>query len=242
MERDRSSVLAGVYLADFDTVVSLAPSGFPPRRGTVVDLEDDFGLDETKTRLILHGDYRFLPRHRVDGTFYNLSRAGSKVTERDINFGDITFPEGSIVDTTFDYKVLKLTYSYSLFQNDSVDLAIAGGLYIAEFDLGATNRETGEFEGEDGVAPFPLIGLRGSWLASERWTIDLYGEYFEIDNSDAEGSYLDLALMAGYQFGENWSAGVAYARVEVSGEDKSSDDTGRFDYNGALVFVQYSFR
>ena len=184
MERDRSGLLAGVYLADFDTRVRLT-SGLPGS-GTIVDLEEDFGLDDTKTRLVLHGDHRFRPRHRVDGTYYDLSRSGSKVLERDIDFGDISFPEGSTVDTNFDYRVLKLTYSYSLFQNRSVDLAISGGLYVADFDLRSTNRETGEFEGEDGVAPFPMFGVRGTWLAGPRLTIDLYAEYFEVDNSEDE--------------------------------------------------------
>ena len=239
MEHDRSSMLAGLYRADFDTKVRLT-SG-PLNRGSIVDLEDDFGLDDTKNRLVLHADHRFRARHRIDGTYYDLSRSGSKVLERDIDFGDISFPEGSTVDTNFDYRVLKLTYSYSLFQNRSVDLAISGGIYVADFDLRSTNRETGEFEGEDGVAPFPMFGVRGTWLAGPRLTVDLYAEYFEVDNSDAEGSYLDMAIMAGYHFTESWTGGIAYARVDVEGEDKSSDDEASFDYNGALIFLEYRF-
>ena len=122
-----------------------------------------------------------------------------------------------------------------------IDFALAAGLYTASFDVEATNSETGESEGEDGVAPFPLIGLRASYLTGPRWTLDAYAEYFTIDTSDGEGTYLDLTASASYRFGERLSAGIAYNRVDVDGEDKKSDDEGFFDYSGAVVFIEYSF-
>ena len=166
MELDRSSIHLGAYVANFDTTIRLT-SGMSGS-GTIVDVEDDFGLDNSSTNVMFHIDYRFRPRHRVDFAYYDLSRDGSNVMERDIEFGDVTFPVGATVVSKFDYRIGKLTYSYSVLQNRQVDLALATGFYIADFDYRATNFETGEAEGDDDLIPVPLIGLRGAYMFNPR--------------------------------------------------------------------------
>lgn len=239
MERDRASAFAGVYIADYDSRLRLASS--LTGTGTVVDLESDFGLDSSKNQWVIHGDYRIRPRHRLDLIYYDLSRSGSNDVERDIEFGDITFPIGATVDTTFDYAVVKLTYSYSLYQTNTIDFALAAGVYTAIYDVDAVNRENGEGEGDSEMAPFPIFGFRASFLPSDRWTIDTYVEYLEISTSEGRAEYLDFTLAAQYQFGKNLGAGLAFNAVEVEGEDKNSDDEGFFDYSGFLAFVVWNF-
>ena len=97
IEQERSAIYVGAYFANFDTKIRL--SSGPAESGTIVDAESDFGLDDSSTNLFFHFDYRFRPRHRMDFTFYDLSRKGSNVIERDIDFGDVTFPAGATVNT-----------------------------------------------------------------------------------------------------------------------------------------------
>ena len=239
MERHRASAFVGAYFADYDSLVRLASS--QTGTGTVVDLESDFGLDSSKNQWVIHGDYRFSPRHRLDFIYYDLSRSGSNDVEREIEFGDITFPVGATVDTTFDYAVAKLTYSYSLYQTETIDFALAGGVYTAIYDVDATNRATGEREGDSSTAPFPIFGFRASFLPHDRWSIDSYLEYVEISTSDSRGDYIDFTLAAQYRFGKHLGAGLAFNMVEVEGEDKKSDDEGFLDYSGLLAFLTWNF-
>jgi hypothetical protein len=240
MEQDRSAIHVGAYFASFDTKLRLAPG--PIESGTIVDAEGDFGLDDSSVNLFFHADYRFRPKHRIDFAFYDLSRDGSNVIERDIKFGDVTFPVGTTVDTKFDYQIAKLTYSYSLLQNQKVDLAVAAGIYTAFFDFRSTDIETGATEGEDGTAPVPLFGLRGAFLINSRWMANAYLEYFEIDNSDVDAMYIDTTVSLEYRIRERTGIGFAYNFVNVDGEDKGSHDAVDFDYDGLLLYIFYEFR
>ena len=240
MEQDRSAIHAGAYFANFDTKLRLSPG--KGQSGTIVDAESDFGLDESSANLFLHAEYRFRPRHRIDFAYYDLSRDGSKVIEGDIDFGDVTFPDGATVVSKFGYRVAKLTYSYSLLQNQKVDLAVAAGIYTAFFDFRSTDIETGATEGDDGTAPVPVFGLRGAFLINPRWTANAYLEYFHIDNSDADATYIDTTIFLEYRVRENTGIGFGYNLVNVDGEDKGSDDAGDFDYDGLLLYLFYNFQ
>ncbi len=161
---------------------------------------------------------------------------------REIEFGNVTFPVGATVDSKFDYQIAKLTYSYSLLQNQNVDLAVAAGVYTAFYDFRSTDIETGATEGEDGTAPVPVFGLRGAFLINPRWMANAYLEYFEIDNSDVDATYIDTTISLEYRIGERTCVGVAYKLVNVDGEDKGSDDAVAFDYDGFLLYLFYNFR
>ena len=239
MEVDRSSFHVGTYIADFDTTVRL--SGLAGS-GTEINAEDDFGLDDSSTSILLHFDYRFRPKHRLDIGFYDLSRDGFKDVQRDIDFGDITFPVGASVATNFDYRVLKLAYSYSFLQNPKFELAGAVGIYTADFDVEAVNTDNGERDGEDDTIPVPLIGLRAAYMFSPRLIGNGHVQYLTIDTSDGEGNYLDTTVSLEYRFGERLGAGLAYNIVNIDGEDKDSDDEGDIEYQGILLFLLYNFR
>ena len=239
MEFDRSSFSVGTYIADFDTTIRL--SGLAGS-GTEVDVEGDFGLDDSSTNITLHFDYRFRPRHRLDVGYYDLSRDGFKDVQRDIDFGDITFPIGASVATNFDYRILKLTYSYSFLQKPKYELALAAGIYTADFDVEAVNTDTGEREGEDDIIPVPLIGIRAAYMFNPQTILRGRAEYLTLSTSDGEATYFDTTVSLEYRFGRKFGAGLAYNFVSIDGEDKDSDDEGDFEYQGVLLFLSYKFR
>ena len=238
MEVDRSSFHLGTYIADFDTSVRLSSD---LGRGTDVSVEDDFGLDDSNTSVFLHFDYRLTPKHRLDFAYYDLSRDGSAQVERDIEFGDISIPVGATVDTKFDYRIGKLTYSYSLIQNQQIDFAAAAGVYLADFDIRTVNLDNGDADGEDSLVPVPLIGLRAAYMFSPRFIANAYVEYLTYDSGDSDATYLDTTLSLEYRLRDHFGAGLAYNLVNIDGEDKSSDDEGDFEYRGLLLFVLYNF-
>ena len=84
--------------------------------------------------------------------------------------------------------------------------------------------------------------LRGAFLINPRWMANAYLEYFEIDNSDVDATYIDTTISLEYRIGERTGVGVAYNLVNVDGEDKGSDDAVAFDYDGFLLYLFYNFR
>ena len=87
-------------------------------------------------------------------------------------------------------------------------------------DFRSSDSESGLSESDDGVAPVPIFGLRGTYLVSRRWTANTYLEYFEIDNSNGSGQYIDATISFEYRFLEKTGAGLGYNFVNVEGEDK----------------------
>ncbi len=239
MQYDRSSAHLGTYIASYDTDMLLASD--LTGTGTPVNAEDDFGLDDSTASVLLHFDRRFADKHRVDFAFYDLSRDGAGTIDREIDFGDITIPIGADVDSTFDYRVGKLTYSYSLRQTRTIDFAVAAGIYFADYDVDVTNLDNGEREGEDGFSPFPLIGLRGSYMFSPRLIANGYIEYLTIDTSDTDATYIDTTVSIEYRRWDRLGVGAAYNFVNIDGEDKDSDDEADFQYDGILLFLLYNF-
>ena len=239
MQYDRSTAHLGTYIANYDTDMLLASE--LTGTGTPVNAEDDFGLDDSTANILLHLDRRFADRHRVDFAFYDLSRDGAGTVDREIEFGEITIPVGADVASTFDYRVGKLTYSYSLRQTRTIDLAVAAGIYFADFDVDVTNLDNGEREGDDGFVPVPLIGLRGAYMFSPKLIANGYIEYLNVDTSDAEATYIDTTVSLEYRLRDRFGFGAAYNFVNIDGEDKDSDDEADFQYNGVLLFLLYNF-
>ncbi|MGI9206246.1 MAG: hypothetical protein ACR2Q3_19680 [Woeseiaceae bacterium] len=239
MASDRASARVGAFTANFDTDVRLASD--LTGEGTLVSIEDDFGLDDSTTNAFIHGHYRFNSKHRLDLAWYDLSRDGVDDVRRDIEFGDINIGVGAVVDTNFDYQIAKLVYSYSLAQNEKLDLALAVGVYTAIYDIRATNVDTGDEEQEDGVAPVPLVGIRAGYFITPRWLARAQLEYLEISIGDGEATYLDSTVSIEYHAFERIGFGLAYNFVDVEGEDKGSNDQADFAYDGLVAFVSWRF-
>jgi len=86
-------------------------------------------------------------RHRLDFSWFDISRDASKKLLRDIEIGDTVFPIGTEVKSSFDLKVFKEAYGYSIFQDDRIDLGASLGLFVMpiKFEISAS----GLFEGDE---------------------------------------------------------------------------------------------
>ena len=67
----------------------------PWGEGTKISFEDDLGLDEDEEVVRVHGYYRFKPRHRIEFSYFELSRDGTATALRDLQIEDTIFPVGS---------------------------------------------------------------------------------------------------------------------------------------------------
>ncbi len=67
---DRVGVNVGSFFANLETTVRL--DSFDGTLGTGISFEQDLGLDDTKTRLMAEGYWRFFKRHKLNFSYFNL--------------------------------------------------------------------------------------------------------------------------------------------------------------------------
>ena len=238
IDEDKIKLSIGAFITDYDSDFRLTSSKLG--LGTAVDFEDDLGLDESNTVIRLDGHYRFSARHRLEFSYFDLSRDGKTVSERPLIIDDTLFPRGSTLSTTFGYQVLKIAYAYSFWQTDQFDLSASGGLYIFDIDL-SVESEDGKEEGDQGTAPFPMFGLHLDYRLGKDIYLTTSFEYFAVKEDDFEGELTDARIGLEYRPFENIGFGLGYNAVTIFTEATDDDDEFDYEYEGILLYLSWNY-
>ena len=238
IDNDKIKLTIGTFITDYDSDFRLTSSALGI--GTQLSFEDDLGLDESKTVIRLDGHYRFSAKHRVEFSYFDLSRDGKTLTRFPIIIDDTLFRRGSTLTTEFDYQVLKLAYAYSFWQTDNIDLSVSGGLYTFDVNLQVKSND-GQSEGDEGTAPFPMFGLHLDYRLGKDVYLSTSFEYFVVNEDDFEGELTDGSINLEYRPFENIGFGLGYNAVTIFAEDTDSNDEFDYEYNGILVYLSWNY-
>lgn len=238
---ERGSISLGAFITDRNTEGRLDSETLG--LGTVIDAEDDLGLDSSDTVVRLDAYYRFNRRHRIDFSVFDLSRDATATIDRSIQFGDEIFDINSTIFSEFDLSIYKIAYTYSFLQRDNGYLGVIGGLYVASTDISLIESNTGQFESDGLTAPLPVIGLRGDYQLMPRLLLRSSAELFAVNFDNVDGSLFDIYIGLNYRFHDNFAVGLGYNSVSVDIDADGSDFKGALDwsYDGALLNAVYSF-
>lgn len=214
-----------------------------PSHGTEVDVESEFGLDTSDSVFRVDGYYHFNEKHRIDFSWFDLSRTGTKQTQRDIDWNDTLFPSGAVINTNFDLAIYKVAYTWSFLRRDKGYLGLTAGLYIADIGTSLSSPMIGAREVGGFTAPLPVIGLRGEYHISDNWSFRASTEIFAFAYGDFDGSLYDTYAGVDYQLFDRWAIGVGFNSVRMNlGVDKENANAQLdWDYDGGLIFLKFDF-
>ena len=238
---DRFSVSLGVFLTDRESRASL--NGDIPDSGTDVDLENDFGFDKSGSVFRIDGYYRFNEKHRLDFSVFDLSRKGSKQINEELIWGGETYPIDVLVDAAMDFNIYKLAYTWSFMQRDNGYLGVTAGVYIADIGTSIAADSIGRASSSGTTAPLPVLGLRGQYDFSEKWSLRGSVEIFALEYGEFSGSLYDVYTGLDYQLSEHVALGLGLNSVRMNiGLTKTNFD-GDLDwrYDGGLLFLKFDF-
>jgi hypothetical protein len=242
------SISLGGFIAEMDTSVRFDSQTLGI--GTVLDVEDIFNLDEDIRVLRSDGHYRFSDngRHRVDFTYYDLSRDATRTLTQDITIGDETFNIGDTVDTKFGLEFFKAAYAYSFLMNETFDISASVGLFMTNFELEVETVATGIEEFQELLIPLPVIGLRANFALTPKLILKESLDLFYLKYESFKGHLFDLNLALEYRIWKHVGLGLGYetTRIEISAgndDDEPLDLEGKLDfrYNGVLFYAAYYF-
>src|SRR5512139_344440 len=79
------------------------------RPGSEIRLEDELDLADRKGTPYINLGMRLGENWRIEFEYYSLKRDSTKTTTRQIDWGDITFPVNTTVNTKFDSTIYRIT-------------------------------------------------------------------------------------------------------------------------------------
>jgi hypothetical protein len=235
------SVSLGVFLTNRDSQTRV--DGSIPNSGSPVDLENDLGFDKSDTVFRLDGYYRFNEKHRIDFSVFDLSRSASKQIQTEIDWNDTIYPIDTAVDASLDLAIYKLAYTWSFMRRDSGYLGVTAGLYTADIGTSIAAESIGRSSSSGFTAPLPVVGLRGQYDLSERWSLRGSAEIFAIEYGDFSGSLYDLYASVDYQVTDHVAlgAGVNLVNINVGISKPNLDGDLDWRYDGGLLFLKIDF-
>jgi hypothetical protein len=207
-------------------------------------MESDLGLESSMSVLRFGGSYWIKPRHRLDLSLFDLSRSTSRRINETISFGDQTFSVDTNIFSDFDYGITKADYTYAVLSRASGYLGVTGGLYVARFKVSLREATLGTSETEDLTAPLPVLGIRGEYRLTERFSINGAAQWFRLEIDNAGGRLSDYLAGVEYRVGRFMDLGLAYNKVAMrieATEDGGLDGQLDWGYDGWLMYVQANF-
>jgi hypothetical protein len=228
--------LGGYHAQNADTIMRLDSNNLPV--GTYVDFHDTLGGDTSTTVYRMDGFYRFNDKHGLLFSWYALRFTGTKVLDRDIQWGDLTFPIFAKVDSELKFDTYKLSYQYSVYHNDKVELGASFGFHVMHISASINDTILGN-QGEAVTAPLPVLGLFADYNFTPRFSVFYNYQWFFINYQDkVKGGLQDFLIGLEYRVFRNVALGAAYNRFSLSIEAKGDAKTLNADtnWNGAMLY------
>jgi hypothetical protein len=246
---ERFAVNVGSFFANLDTKVRLDASD--GSLGTGIDFEQDLGLDDTQTRIMAGGYWRFFKRHRLDVSYFDLDRSGDSSSTVNISFGDEVFQADLPLHAFLDIEVFNLGYSYSILFDEKKELAVGLALSFQDLTAGLQGTVAGQplevSESSSVLAPLPTFTGRFSYAITPKWIVDANIGYFTIE-VDSGGDELSGDIIAGnagvrWQLLKHFHLGLLYQffHVDVNTKNETKQLAVEYDYFGPVLFVGWSF-
>jgi hypothetical protein len=237
---DRFRVEVMTLSAGIDTDIRIDPT--LATQGTLINAEDDLGLDDSK--LLPLAEITLLPgdRHLIRLSGFSLRRSARATIDRTIVFDDQIYLPGEAVDSTLNLTSVGLTYGYSVVKNQRVDIALTFGVQVIQVDANAVVRSRVVRDSETAVTPLPLVGIEGRYDFNERWSLEARTQYLSVEFDEIDGSVLDARAALTWRMNPYLVFGLGYRNYDVQVDSRDIDDPGIFDMKmaGPLLFMRAS--
>ncbi|MDJ0916980.1 MAG: MipA/OmpV family protein [Woeseiaceae bacterium] len=227
----------GAFLVDAGTTVFLRSGN----ASSPVSLERDFDVENSELAFPASLTWRIGGFHRLRLNYAQLKRNGASDITVDVDVGDVTFPAGDNVLSSFDTTLYSLAYGFSLLRDAQKELTIWGGVNVAEVRYRATGG-VGDVRAETRQL-LPTLGLDLDANFTDKLSLEAALSFYLLDFSDHSGDMLNFRFGGSYRITPSLSAnlGWQYYRQDIRTADPSFFGEYRFEYRGPQLTLSARF-
>jgi hypothetical protein len=213
--------------------------------GTPINGEDTFGLDKSDFEPKFQATVRAAVRHRLSFDYFTLDRTGNTTITAPIVFRNVVLLPGDPAQTKLSLRTLGITYGYSFWHSEKLELAATLGVHSTDISTRArVQTQTRHVDqSEDQAGPVPTAGLDATWVISKRFYLDARGQYLSVHVNHLDGSLGFYELAGLYRYRPNVAFGIGYTEVRAHLASTKASDAGLFDFNtkGPEMFFRIAF-
>ena len=229
---DRWTFRIGGFLTGLDTKIRLdSPTG---GEGTTVSLEDDLGFSSSESVPRFQLGVILGQRHEIKGGYYKTDRDSSTTLQRDIEWGDETFPINIGISAFYNTEFVNLAYTYWFYSSESTSLGITGGLVYASLGSGVGISAIGQgIEVEEDIStgvPVPQLGFSVNQYLGKRFVFTGQLGYINFNLDDFDGSVASARVGVEHRTWRNFGFGLGYGYTGYDIDTLSTNFLGKWEY------------
>lgn len=241
---DRFYTRITYFQPTIETQIRVDSTGANTPDGTLLSAENDLGLDDEANQARIEFDFRLGERNHVRIDYFKLNRFKEVQLARPIEFGDYTFDAGDTFRSKLDWRMLSLTYSYSLLRSERFEAGLGLGVHLVEVKAEGQEPGTLRREGDSEVGIAPTVAINAAFRISKRWSITARAQTIELEReNEFSGQLSDFHADLQYRWRKNFAVGLGYTRLIADVDIMDADQPFMFDMDasGPELFFRASF-
>lgn len=238
----------GVFFNSVDSSIRIDANNV--NIGSEIDFENDLGLPSKTTLPFGLVGWRFSDNWRVEGEFFTLSRTRTKTIDRNITFGDVTYPVNGSVTAGLKTNIYRLVVGYSFVNRPDLEIGADFGAHLSNFStfiegVGSVAGATSALRREERsqLVPLPTVGVYGRYKLNDIFALVGRVDYFQLKISDYKGNLVDASAGVTARLTDHIGIGADFRYVDYGLRATATDFTGNVDYTfyGPFLYLTLGF-
>lgn len=239
---DHFEFRASYFHAKVDTDLRLDQPGIP-LSGTALSGAHDLGYQPSENDGSVELMFRLRDRNRLTANYLELDESGTTTLTRPIVFGTQVFNTGDSVSSSLQWRVMGLTWTYAIFQNDRFELGAGLGVHLMDLDArGTVPARFASYETSIAGA-LPTPALEAMVRITRRISVTARGEYLHATIHGTSGALENLHADAQFRLVPNFAIGAGYSVIRLKLDSITQGQPGLVGIRlrGPELFVRASF-
>ncbi len=241
---DRFYLQVEFFDPQLSTMLRVDPSQPAPiTTGTPLDGEHDLGFPGHAQQARVEAMVRLRERSKLRVNYFETDRTGSVLLANPIIFGNQAFVAGTQLATSLDWRVINVTYTYSFYRTDRLEIGTGLASYSVQLQTEAQAPATFQQQIVSASGTVPAIPLDIAWRVSRRFSLAARGAYFKVTIKDFSGQLTDVHFDAQFRWLPNLTTGLGYqsTRTSLTRGGNSAPGVASLNVKGPELFVRFSF-
>jgi hypothetical protein len=240
MMSDRFFVGAGVTWVQSNVTANLNTGKVG--LGTVVDFEDDVGLEQSNLLGLFDFRMHISRRWLLEAEYFRLNRSGEREISRTIDWGNLNLPVNAVVRGRSDLEDFRVSVGYSFFRTQDKEIGVGLGAHVMSLDASLSTENLGS-EGASQSAPLPVVTMYAQVALTDRWLLRVRVDRLSLDTGEVDGSIFSSGTDFVYQPWRHVNLGLGYRdiNIQVSSTSESWRGKAQVRHTGPYVFFGSTF-